>query len=432
VKNRFIINTFCLVIGGLITKILGFFIKILYTRYLKADGVSLVTLVFPTYSLFLTISTLALPTLISKLIAEHKNRKSKILFTSFCISIFINLVLIITFFIFSKYFSNNILHDGRCEILIKILLLTLPFVSITSIIKAYFFGEEKIIPIIFSNISEEVLKLILILLFLRKYVNYNTLSGVKFYLLLSLFCEIISFIILFIFLPKKVNISKLDYKYDPKYGFSMIKTTVPVLISRLINSLGFFIEPILLTNLLMYKGLSSKYIILNYGYYQGYAIAMLTIPSFFLMALSSNIIPAISKLKYKHKNKIKPLIKKVFSLTIIGALIFVTIISFFGKHLMLVLYKTTDGYTYLKLLVPFFIFFYLESPIISILQSLDQENKVFKISLSSIIIKYLSLSLFILLNFGFKSILYSEIICIFVVVFLGFYYLKKYFESFFL
>ena len=55
-KNKLIKNTFLLVLGGLITKILGFIIKILYTRYLKDDGVSLITLVFPTYSLLLTIS----------------------------------------------------------------------------------------------------------------------------------------------------------------------------------------------------------------------------------------------------------------------------------------------------------------------------------------------------------------------------------------
>lgn len=423
------INTFYLIIGGLITKVLGFFIKILYTRYLKADGVSLVTLIFPTYTLLLTVSTLALPTLISKLIAEHRERKSKVLITSLFISLFVNLILISVFFIFSNYFSTNILHDSRCEILIKILLLALPFVSITSIIKAYFFGEEKIIPIVFSNILEEVIKLILIILFLKRFVVKSTLSGVKFYLLITLFCEISSFIILFIFLPKKIHLSKLNYKFDHKYGFKMIKTTTPILISRLINSLGFFIEPILLTNLLIYKGLPSKFIILNYGYYQGYAIAILTIPSFFLMSLSSNIIPAISKLKDKHKNKIKPLVKKVLSMTLIGSLFFIGILYLSGKNIMEFLYGTVDGYNYLKILLPFFSLFYLESPIISILQSLDQEKKVFFISITSLVIKYLSLSILILINFGFKSILYAEIISIIIVVSLGLYFLKKYFDN---
>ena len=426
-KNRLIINTFYLIIGGLITKVLGFFIKILYTRYLKADGVSLITLVFPTYTLLLTISTLALPTLISKLIAEHKNRKSKIIFTSFWICMITNILLIGLFFLFSNYFSKNILHDARCSTLIKILLITLPFVSITSIIKAYFFGEEKIIPVIFSNISEEIIKLFLIILFLRKFIMKSTLSGVKFYLFISLFCEIVSFLILFLFLPKKLNISKLEYKYDNNFGIKMIKTSFPVLISKLINSFGFFIEPILLTNLLIYKGLPSKYIILNYGYYQGYAIAILTIPSFFLMSLSNNIIPAISKLKNKNKEKIKPLIKKVLSLTITGSLLFIFILMFFGKSIMYYLYGTTSGFKYLKVLLPFFTFFYLESPIISILQSLDQESKVFNISLISLVIKYFSLIILILLNFGFNSILYSEVLSIFSVVYLGFYYLKKYF-----
>lgn len=430
-KNKLLKNTFLLILGGLITKILGFVIKILYTRYLKEDGVSLITLVFPTYSLLLTISSFALPLAVTKFIAENKERKSKILFNAFWITLFINLIIIIFFVLFANYFSSNLLHDNRCSFLIKILCFTLPFVSTTSLIKAYFFGKENVVPVIFSNISEEIIKLILVIFFLPSMVNKGVMYGTSFYLFINLICEIMSFFTLSIFLPKRFDIKKLDYKYDNKTLNKLLKISIPTLSGKLIGNIGYFFEPIILTNLLLYKGLDSNFIRLNYGYFQGYVIAILTIPSFFLMALSNNIIPIISKYKIQHKfQDIKKIIKKVLLLILIGAIIYIIILSIFGKNIMYILYKTTNGYKYLKILLPFFILFYLESPLLVTLQSLDQEKKVFKITTTGIIIKYLSLIGFILLNNGFMSLIYSEIINIIFVITLSIYYLRKYFSCF--
>ena len=428
-KNNLIKNTFLLVLGGFITKILGFIIKILYTRYLKEDGVSLITLIFPTYSLLLTISSFALPLAVTKYIAENKERKSKILFNSFWITMIINTLIIACVLMFSSYFSKYLLHDYRCSFLIKILCFTLPFVSTTSLIKAYFFGRENVIPIIFSNISEEIIKFILVLLFLPNMVEKGIMYGTSFYLFINFICEIISFCILSIFLPKKLKVKNLSYKYDASISHKLLQTSIPTLSGRLIGNIGYFFEPIILTNLLLYKGIDRTFIRLNYGYFQGYVIAILTIPSFFLMALSNNLIPIISKYKINNdKKNIKKIIKKVLLMILFGSLLFDIVISIYGRKIMYLLYKSTNGYNYLKILTPFFILFYFESPLLVTLQSLDQEKKVFKITTYGILIKYISLITLIIFNVGFMSLIYSEIINILFVIFLCIYYLTNYFS----
>lgn len=428
-KNKLIKNTFLLVLGGLITKILGFIIKILYTRILKEDGVSLITLIFPTYSLLLTISSFALPIAVTKYIAESKERKSKILFNSFWITLFINTIIIILFIFIAKPFSVYLLRDQRCTYLIKILCLTLPFVSITSLIKAYFFGREHVIPIIFSNISEEIIKLILIILFLPNMMNKGTIIGTIFYLFINLICEIISFFTLSIFLPKKIKLKNMNYHYNKDISNNLLKTSIPTLSGKIIGNIGYFFEPIILTNLLMYKKVNPSYIRLNYGYFQGYVIAILTLPSFFLLALSNSIIPIISKLKInKHYSEIKKVIKKCILITLFGGILYTFTLFLYGEKIMYILYNTTSGINYLKLLLPFFILFYLENPIISIMLSLDLEKYTFKITTIGIIIKYFSLAILIMLNQGFLSLIYSEIINIIFVVSLSIYYLRKFFS----
>ena len=94
---------------------------------------------------------------------------------------------------------------------------------------------------------------------------------------------------------------------------------------------------------------------------------------------------------------------------------------------MMVLFSSDKGYIYLRMLLPFFILFYLESPLLTFLQVFDQEKKIFKISFINMIIKYLFLTTFILVGFGFKSLIYTEILSIIVVIALCLYYLRKFF-----
>ena len=81
-KDKFKLSIFILLLGGFIVKILGFVIRILYTRIIGTEGISLYTIVMPTYSLLITIATLSLPISISKLVSEGKLRSKKIVFST--------------------------------------------------------------------------------------------------------------------------------------------------------------------------------------------------------------------------------------------------------------------------------------------------------------------------------------------------------------
>ena len=151
-KNIFIKSTIILILGGIITKILGFVIRIIYTRIVGAEIIGLYSLVMPTYSLLITIATLALPTTISKLIAEGKGNNLKILSTSTILIMVINLVVIVVMLLFAKFIANNLLQEPRCYLLIIAMTLTFPIISISAIIKGYFYGKQNMVPNVVSNL----------------------------------------------------------------------------------------------------------------------------------------------------------------------------------------------------------------------------------------------------------------------------------------
>ena len=159
-KNKFIKNTFLLIIGGFITKALGMIIKIIMTRNISTYSMSLYTLTLPTYNLFITIVTLSLTISISKLVSENRINKEKIMSSSLFISIIISIISTIIMLIFVKPITL-LLHNDKLYYPLLSIILSLPFISISTSIRGYFFGKNKMIVQVISNLFEQLSRIIL-------------------------------------------------------------------------------------------------------------------------------------------------------------------------------------------------------------------------------------------------------------------------------
>lgn len=417
-RNVFLESTIILLIGGFITKCLGFIIRIVYTRMVGNEAISLYTIVTPTYSLLLTIATLSLPIAISKLVAEEKINSKKILISSSAIVLFLNLLVILTILLMSDFIACDLLKEPRAKYLLIAMSLTLPFVSISSIIKGYFYGKQKMLPHTISNVIEQIVRLILIYLLIPMLMNKGVIYAVIGLILLSVASETASIITFLFFLPKKFKIHKNDLKPDLGTAKNILSISLPTVSSRLIGNVGFFFEPIILTNLLLYCGYSNSYILTQYGAYNAYSISLLTLPSFFVMAISSALIPEISKFyALKDYKMVKKRFKQAMSISFIIGLIFSLIILFTRDFLLTTLYKTTMGSEYILIMAPIFVLFYLEGPLISSMQAIGKANETMKITLWGVIIKLGVMAILSLCHIGMYSLVIAEIINIIYVVF---------------
>ncbi len=426
-KNKFITSTLILMAGGAITRLLGFIIKIIYTRMLGESGVSLYSIVMPTYSLLITLASLSLPISISKIVASNKFRSTKVLLSSTFIIFILNIILMIIMFLSSKFIAIHLLQNEQCYYLLISMTLTLPFISISSILKGYFFGRQRMIPNTISNILEQIVKILLILFLLPILVKKSLLLGVIGFISFNIITEIVSIITFLFFAPKKFTIHKKDIRPDSKAIKEICAISIPTVSSRFIGNIGFFLEPIILTNLLLFVGFSSDYILREYGAYNAYTIALLTMPSFFVGAVCSSLIPEISK--YQSEKNTEMIKRRFWQAMIFSFLIgffFSSIIYFYRNSLLHIIYNTSLGVDYLKILAPFFVLFYLEAPLMSMLQALGHSKETMKITLVGEIIKISSLILFCLLKMGLYSLVYAEIINIIFVVILNIKKIKKF------
>ena len=294
-KNTFVKSTFILLIGGFFTKILGMFIKIVTNRLVGTETLGLYMLITPTFMLLITIAQLGFPIAISKLVSEDKNNNKNLVFSIIPISLIINFIIMVILLFTGEYISDNLLHEPRCMYALKCIGFVLPFISISSILRGYFFGKQRMIPHIVSNITEDIIRLITLIIGIPIFMKSGKESVLCFIILSNIISELTSIFVLFFFLPKKFKIYKKDIIPDKRNITNILGISIPTTSSRLIGNLGYFLEPIILTYFLLKSGYTSSYVISEYGIITGYVLPILMLPSFFTQAISQALIPIVSK-----------------------------------------------------------------------------------------------------------------------------------------
>ncbi len=429
-KNIFFKSTLILIMGGIITKILGFIIRIIYTRIVGEEVIGLYSLVMPTYSLLVTLATLALPTAISKLVAENKHNNLKIVSTGTILIMTINFFVVLFMLFSAKFIANTLLHEPRCYILIIAMSFTFPIISISSIIKGYYYGKQNMVPNVVSNIIEQIIRGLLIYLFVPKIILKSEVLAAASLFLFSFIEEVVSIFINLLFLPKHIKISKQSLKPDKYTLKNILDISIPTVSSRFIGNIGYFFEPIILQNILLLTGLSNNYILTEYGAYNAYTITILTVPSFFITAISSSLIPEVSKYYLQHNYYlIKKRLKEAIKFALLIGIPYSIILIFFGKYILNILYQTNMGLNYILILAPIFPLFYIENILMSFMQGVNKAKITMRITILGVIIKNVVLIISGLLHTGMYSLVISEIANILIVVFLNIYYTHQFFKK---
>lgn len=407
-NNIFLKSTLVLLIGGVIGKLVGFVLRIIVTRKLGAEGMGLYSLLAPTSSLLSVIATLSYPTALSKIISE-KSSRTKTLFTSIIpLSIIINIFIIGITILLAPTLSTLLKNETLYFPIICLSLVT-PFISISSIIKGYFWGKQNMFPYMLSNFIEQVTRLILITLFINKFLSISLTHTISFIILVNAVGEVVSQLVMMYFFPKNIRPSINDFnKNDIK---KVMDICVPSTSSKIIGSISYFLEPIVLTNVLMYVGYSKDFIVYEYGVINAYAMSLLLMPQFFTQNMATSLVPELSKYYSLGNNEMcKKRIKQIVLISCSIGGLSTLIITLFPTFFLNILYHTTLGLDYIRLLSPFTILFYIEYPLINALQALGKSKSAMKCTIISSIVRLISIATLSLLRIGMYSLILSIII----------------------
>ena len=389
-------------------------------------------LINPSMVFLINLTQLSLPIVISKLIASNKNTK-KVLITTSIMLFTVTIISMILILLLASPFATLVLKNKDCTNPLQALALLIPLISIGSIIKGYYMGVGNVAITAKSQISEEIGRLVFIVALSSPFLSISIPMAAACCIYSLCFGEICSLthMILNLLNQKKEKVHLIDELSNKNnYIFKeVLCISLPLTSSKLISSFTYFLEPIILTFLLLRYGYDSTSISIEYGILNGYAMPLILMPGFFSGIYGKILLPEMSKLNannnYQHSYS---LFIKFLIITFFTGLLFSITILIFKTPLLNLLYGSNIGEKYIITLTMPFLIYYLEAPISSALTSLSLNKETFKIGIYSAIIRVTTL-ICSLEYFGILAVALSELAGVLTYVILGLYYvLRKFFS----
>ena len=177
---------------------------------------------------------------------------------------------------------------------------------------------------------------------------------------------------------------------------------------------------------LSYVGFTSSYIQSEYAAITGYVLPIILLPGFFTGAISSAILPGMSRdFSNNKKHQLKKKLRLGCILSLLVGIPFTIILLLFSDNLLQLFYHTTIGSNYLKILAPFFILYYLESPFSSCLQAMNKSKRIMIDNFYGALLKNISILILPFLNLGIYSIIIGNILNVSIITIRHFNEIKR-------
>ena len=424
-----------ILISSTLSKMFALVSKIALTSILGIKIMSIFGLINPLLILIITLSSFSLPSTLTYLISSKRSNSKIYIKTSiiliFLISIFLSSIL----YFFSSYIGYTFFHNEQVIPSIKTLALLVPLISFTSLLKGYYQGIKEVTFSSSSQLFEEGFRLIfnlfLIELLLKDNESYNATL-----LVISLCVGEIGQVIYFIFFSKtnyQKNYFKL-LKKDNKFEFKktskeIIDIALPLTLSRLIGSITYFLEPVILTTIMTKLNYSIDIVTYEYGVLTTYVMSLLLLPGFFSLALSTYLLPHLSEtIANNNYQKSMKIFKSILSLCLLIGLSFSCIFFFFGNNILELLYNIKLEKDLFKYLAFPFLIYYFETPINTALQAFSMSKISFITTTISCIIRIILLFIFIPI-LKTNAIILSTLISCFITVIVNLFFIRKGFLS---
>lgn len=329
---------FIITIFSILTRIIGFFIRIFMSRELGAEIIGIYQISLSILSVFMTIVSSGIPLTISRFSAEFKAKKQlKEEHKMVTAGTIISLGLAITICILTIIFKPLIINLSGSSLVASVLIALLPALIGSAFnvgFKGSLWGGQKHFENSLVDFIEQIIKVLMIILLVS---NAKTLEqGIIDCAISVSIANIISNLISMLFYFK----NKGKFANPKGYFKPLLKKSTPITLLRMVSSFGGMLIAIIVPITLVYAGFSQEQAISLFGIATGMTLPLLFLPNTLVGSLATALIPDLAKLKAE--NNIKEFFLKVktsLSFSVFISLLFVPCFMGIGRVIGLFVYN---------------------------------------------------------------------------------------------
>ena len=372
----FVKGTLLLSVVIFLSKLFGFVYRMQFMRIAGEEVVGIYMTAYPAFIFFISLVQLGLPTAITKIVAElHAKGKivetQSVLKTSLIISTVSIVCLLPLLVLITPTIAEVLLQSEGTRYPLIVAIYTVPIVVYAGVIRAYLLGPGKTSPTAWSSLIEQAIRIGAIAFALPYLLTDVSTINAAYAMAMTALGEFASLI--YIILHYQFVKPRLDKKADFYGSGPLFSIALPSAGSKLFGTFTWFLEPIVFLKALTISGMTAMAATTLYGVISGVHIPLLLFPAFIPAALSIILIPAISNAAAV--NNIRLLNERIIISLRLCSLIGCYAATFFllyGDLLAIKLFHLKEETGYMKILAPIFYFYYIQSPLLSILQALSQ------------------------------------------------------------
>ncbi len=311
---------------GFVTKILGFFYRIVLSRNLDSLALGRYQMTIGVFCVFLTLTGSGLPLSISRLTAKETSplKQNQIAFSGVLISGFLGLIATLFILIF-KAPIKMLFPDPLCYSLLLFLAPSLVFESVHTALRGSLWGKQDFFHYSLIECLEEGFSLFAIIaLFYFIKPNFQMVYYPEIAITFSI---LLATVVSLFFYFRNSRLS-----YEKSYTTKIIQVAKPITAVRLLSSFTGSILSLILPSRLVAFGHTKAAAISLLGLVSGVAMPLLFAPTSVISSLSVVLLPELSK-NAKDKKATFESVKKSFTFACIISSMLVPIYLIFGENI---------------------------------------------------------------------------------------------------
>lgn len=400
-KDDFLMQGMILALAMVMTKVIGALYRIPLTNILGDEGNGFYGYAFEVYAFALMLSSLSLPTAVSKLVSarmamRQRRNAFRVFLGSLVFSVIVGVLASLIVFFGADMIAANLMKSPLSAYALRVLAVGLFVVALLGVLRGYFQGLGTMMPTAVSQIIEQVVNAVVSIagasvLFKIGIAagekrneellgpaygaaggTLGTVAGAVFALLFLLF----SFFIYRKVIRRQIRADRTKKKESYRHILKiLILTTIPVIFSTAIYNINQILDLSFFNQIMAAQGFTEKEYMTLQGIYTGKYNTLINIPLAMANGLAASVIPSLTMAAAtKNKKEIHGKIEQTIKLTMLIAIPCFIGFIVLAKPLMILLYNdanTTPALT-LALGAVTVVLYSLSTVTNSILQGLDK------------------------------------------------------------
>lgn len=393
-----LLSTIILFISNFIVRVLGFLYKIFLSKVIGETGLGIYHMIFNFLMICLALTTTGIPTALSCLVAKRKALNDKhttntLFISTLYVAFFISFAISLGISFSSNFLSLKLLKNENLNLFVLSICPAIVIITISNIIRSYFYGVKKVTIPALGQILEQVSKILFVFLLCmyikdRAFTCYIALLGIS-------IGEATNVLFMTIYLYKDNDLSNkytINIKDFYNSSIEILKMSIPITCNRMSNVLLQSISSMMVPSRLVLSGVAYTKALSMYGIMSGMVMPFVFLPFTVGSALVVNLIPSISQemALNKYNNVLKKINYSLLLTTGVGILSSL-LFYFFGKEICVIVFKNELAGDYLKAMFLTPLFLSLNQTLSGILHAIRKEFESSVNTIAGMIIQLIAL-----------------------------------------